>query len=97
MCRRWGSNPRPQAYESCALPTELPRHSVFRREQNITKNGTKRYFLRYYSCVLRRPESNRQSSGYEPDELPLLYPAIWGIFIVSRYTRKAKATLFMKA
>ena len=25
LCRRWGSNPRPQAYESCALPTELPR------------------------------------------------------------------------
>ena len=26
MCRGWGLNPRPQAYESCALPTELPRH-----------------------------------------------------------------------
>ncbi len=23
LCQRWGSNPRPQAYESCALPTEL--------------------------------------------------------------------------
>jgi hypothetical protein len=23
LCRGWGLNPRPQAYESCALPTEL--------------------------------------------------------------------------
>ena len=28
LCRRWGSNPRPQAYESCALPTELPRQKA---------------------------------------------------------------------
>ena len=25
-CQRWESNPRPQVYESCALPTELPWH-----------------------------------------------------------------------
>ncbi len=33
-----------------------------------------------FICIflLRGPESNRQSSGYEPDELPLLYPAISG-------------------
>ena len=26
--------------------------------------------------LLRRPESNRQSSGYEPDGIPLPYPAV---------------------
>ena len=30
--------------------------------------------------LLRGSESNRQSSGYEPDELPLLYPAMIGQF-----------------
>ncbi len=33
--------------------------------------------------VLRGPESNRQSSGYEPDELPLLYPAMVSCNFVS--------------
>ena len=33
MCRGWGLNPRPQAYESCALPTELPRQNYKKSNQ----------------------------------------------------------------
>ncbi|KUK31757.1 MAG: hypothetical protein XD63_0968 [Thermoanaerobacterales bacterium 50_218] len=33
--------------------------------------------LSYVGIWLRGPDLNRQPSGYEPDELPLLHPAPW--------------------
>lgn len=68
-CRGWGSNPRPQAYESCALPTELPRHVAYYSKKWL--------YTPLFAFLLRRPELNRQFPGYEPGGLPLPYPAMW--------------------
>ena len=43
----------------------------------VQVNGSKMKHSRL-PCLLRRPESNRLPSGYEPDELPMLYPAMNG-------------------
>jgi hypothetical protein len=40
-------------------------------------NKKKAAFLRQLLFLLRRGGSNSRPSGYEPDELPLLYFAMW--------------------
>ncbi len=42
------------------------------------------------TCLLRRPESNRQSSGYEPDGIPLPYPAVGFDYTTSPFKDKWK-------
>lgn len=74
LCRGRGSNSRPQAYESCALPTELPRHKAYLTYLSALskeyKAAQRRLSLVAGLGIAPRPR------GYEPLELLLLYPAI---------------------
>lgn len=62
MLAGWDSNPRWYCYIGLTARTVRP----LRQPTNHT----------IYSNLLRRRGSNPRSSGYEPDELPLLYPTI---------------------
>ncbi len=67
------SNWRPSPWQGDVLPTELlPRLPPSYEGHSKT-------------CVfswLRDPDLNREPSGYGPDELPLLYPAIYFLTLV---------------
>lgn len=70
-CRGEGSNPGPVAYKATALPTELQRRISGRLSGLSGAQG--RGLLT--GGWLQRAESNRVSSGYEPDGLPVAFTA----------------------
>jgi hypothetical protein len=55
-------------------PAPLREHSVSIRAETNRKGATRGALL-YSDWELRRSDSNRRPSGYEPDELPLLHSA----------------------
>ena len=67
-CRE--SNPRPRPYHGRALPTEL------QRRKNIVKQKAWKNQAFCFVFIVAGARLERTPSGYEPDELPLLYPAI---------------------
>ena len=76
-CRGWGSNPRPWAYESHALPTELPR-------QNLVPTPTIRLSLKLNKGKVKLVAGcgiAPQFQGYEPYDLLLVQPAILNLII----------------
>ena len=44
----------------------------------VERGGAQKSLLDGGNLLLRRGGSNSRPSGYEPDELPLLYFAMWG-------------------
>ena len=75
-CRRVGSNHRPWLYECHALTNwATPTLSYSSLNYDDYKNADNcRHFCNFRVAGAR---IERASSGYEPDEIPLLYPAIW--------------------
>ena len=61
LCRGWGSNPRPQAYESCALPAELPRQVFYCCNFFATSDGTIPSLLPKFNLTLLFWTQNRLS------------------------------------
>ena len=81
LCRRQGSNLWPEAYESSALPTEL-------RRQKATNSIGYDMSCWHVTCrLVAGGRIERPSQGYEPCEMPLLYPAMFKISIY--LTKKA--------
>jgi hypothetical protein len=54
----------------------------------VTGQRSKPTELQFQKIWWREQDSNLQPSGYEPDEMPLLYPAI--------YRRKSHINVFVK-
>ena len=96
MCRGWGSNPRPQAYESCALPTELPRHREtwlnilwFGEKDKLRKGGGWNFTarLRGLACALETSSTDALLRGFGFLGNPRFSP-----FLQKRYTFRFLST-----
>lgn len=68
-------NQLPIVYQTIALPYELiSLQKLIAVRAFITTNKNERRIIMILGCV--GSDSNRQSSAYEADELPFLYPAM---------------------
>ena len=75
-----GIEPLSRAYESLVLTIELHRQIMYKLTQFLTdfnqvKMKNQQELVFHFRVAGARIE--RASSGYEPDEIPLLYPAIY--------------------
>jgi hypothetical protein len=70
------------------LPGLLPAYTY--------KTAKRRLGLRFNTLLLRRGGSNSRPSGYEPDELPLLYFAMWAAKIkISPFATKLFLMIYL--
>lgn len=75
FCKMLELNQLPIVYQTIALPYELiSLQKLIAVRSFITTNKNERRIIMILGCV--GSDSNRQSSAYEADELPFLYPAM---------------------
>ena len=74
FCKMLDSNQRPIVYQTIAHPSELISLQSYLLCVPYTTNKNERRIIMILGCV--GSDSNRQSSAYEADELPFLYPAM---------------------
>ena len=80
----WGSNPRPDAYETSALPLSYPasRNAGNRGCPAVLTSNLLTNFTSFN--LLRGLELHQRSQGYEPCEILLLYPAMNKKYYISK-------------